>query len=598
MGNIKSLVRIINQLNYVLTTDQKKRAIFVFLSMLLCSALELIGVSVIYPFLQLMMDEDEIRNKWYINWMFKMIPDISFDNVLVIMCICIIGVYLIKNAVALLCIYAQNRYAYSVQRELSIRMLKLYMKRPYEFFVNTNSSRINQSIIGNTACTYDVLQNMFQFLAESLTVFLIGIYLVYTDYVVAIAAITLSVGCFFLIILAFKKRLKQSGKDMTEASIRSTKECTQAVFGIKEISVMDRRDSFVDKYSEAARKVERISRFYSFLSACPDRILEGICIGGFMGIATARIISGSSPEEFVPVLGTFAMGAFKLLPSMSKMSSRINSIVYEQSRLEMCVEDLKQAKEYEEEQKKKITESEKGVFERRIEFTESLIIKDVCWKYKNSSRIILENLNLSVHKGEAVALIGTSGTGKTTLADIILGLFKPQKGGVYMDGIDIATIPKTWAQIVGYVPQSVYLIDDSIKANIGFGLTNNEINDDMIWRALEEARLDEYVKSLPSGLDTVVGERGVKLSGGQRQRIAIARALYINPDILILDEATSALDTETETAVMESIESLVRQKTLIIIAHRLTTIRNCDRIYEVVDGKAIERDKDSVFIGQ
>ncbi len=596
MNNIKALFRITGQLNYILTTRQKKEAVTVFFTMVLCSVLELLGVSVIYPFLQLMMDTDNIRSKWYLKWLFDLFTDISFNDVLVFMCIGIIAVYLIKNAVTLLCVYKQNKYATSFQRELSTDMLRFFMKRPYEYFVNTNSANIRQSILGDTSSTYNVLLNLFQLAAECLTILMIGLYLLYTDWIVAIAAFVLAVACFLAIVLSFKKRLKKAGNDMTVASIGTTKSLTEAIEGIKEIIVADRRECFVRLYENSSREVERVTLLYNFLSACPDRILEGVCIGGFIGIACVRIVLGGNPAQFVPVLGAFAMGAFKILPSMSKVSSRINSIVYEQTRLARCYNDLKEIREYEDETQQFISPLDNPQDKAgRLRFTEKICIRNLKWKYRNSPVNVLEGLDLTIRKGEAVALIGASGAGKTTLADIILGLFRPQSGGVYMDGIDVATIPHTWASIVGYVPQSVYLIDDTIRGNVAFGLREDQTDDDRVWMALKEAQLYDYVTNLPQGLDTIVGERGVKFSGGQRQRIAIARALYDNPEILVLDEATSALDTETEAAVMESVEALLGRKTMIIIAHRLTTIRNCDKIYEIADGKAVERKKSDVI---
>ncbi len=220
-----------------------------------------------------------------------------------------------------------------------------------------------------------------------------------------------------------------------------------------------------------------------------------------------------------------------------------------------------------------------------------MAVQGVWWKYPEGERNVLEDASLVIHKGEAVAFIGESGAGKTTLADIILGLLHPQKGEVLLDGTDIYSIPKRWAKTIGFVPQNVFLIDDTVRHNVAFGIYEDEIEDDKIIRALKSAQIYDFIQGLPHGLDTVVGESGVKFSGGQRQRLAIARALYDNPDILVLDEATSALDNETESAVMQSIDALKGTKTLIIIAHRLSTIQNCNKVYEVKDGKAVLKER-------
>ena len=232
---------------------------------------------------------------------------------------------------------------------------------------------------------------------------------------------------------------------------------------------------------------------------------------------------------------------------------------------------------------------------RNIKFLKELEIRGVYYRYPNVEDFVIAGVDIRIEKGQSIALIGPSGAGKTTMSDIILSLLKPQKGAILMDGIDIEDLGEEWSRVIGYVPQAVYIVDDTIKNNIAFG--EEVIDEERVWRALKIAQLDNFVKGLPSGVETVVGERGVRFSGGQRQRLAIARALYRNPEILILDEATAALDNETEEEVMEAIEALQGYKTMIIVAHRLTTIRNCDKIYEIKDGKAVEKDKKEVLTG-
>lgn len=591
VGSFKS---IFGQLRYVLDKGQRQGALVVLLCMIMSSGMELLGVSAIYPFLQMILDADAIQTKWYVQCIRSVDSDISEKGVLIIMGIAIMLIYIVKNLLLLFSTYMQNRYAANMQKENTIKVLDAYLKRNYEFFLNTNSSVILRGIGADVSGVYQILLSCFTLVAEMLNVILLGIFLFTTDLFITVSAMVLAGVSFFAIIFGFKGKMKRAGLNMRQSNAQKNQYSYQAVMGIKEITVLDRRNQFIDQFKAAAELEAKTSLTNGFLTACPDRILEGVCIAGFMGIVCIEIAMGKDLNTFIPVLGTFAMGAFRILPSISKLSSRINQIVFFRPCLQSTYDNLKEISQYEEENAGAF-EERKTYIKERISFQNCLEIKNISWKYLNAQNNVLQGLSLTIHKGESVAFIGASGAGKTTLADVIMGLLPPQAGSVEMDGIDIFSIPHQWSRVIGYVPQSVFLIDDTVRSNVAFGLKKEDVSDDKIWAALGEAQLKEFVEGLPHGLDTIVGERGVKFSGGQRQRIAIARALYENPDILVLDEATAALDTETENAVMESIDALQGSKTLIIVAHRLTTIRNCDKIYEIKDGVAVERRKEEVL---
>lgn len=298
---------------------------------------------------------------------------------------------------------------------------------------------------------------------------------------------------------------------------------------------------------------------------------------------------GLEPDEFVPQMAIYAMGAFRILPSFSRMTAYINNFIYYRPMVEATYSNIFEAREY-----LKNTQMEILPVDKEYKnILGSISIRNISFKYVKREKDVLEDCSLEIRKGQVVGIIGKSGVGKSTLADILLRLYMPQKGGIYMDGVDINTIPDSWDKLISYVPQAVFLLDDTIKANIAFGEEAN--NEEKIWEMLDKASLREFVQALPDGLNTIVGERGVKFSGGQRQRIAIARALYSEPQILILDEATSALDNETELAVMNAIDGLAGKITLIIIAHRVTTLKRCDKICEVKKGKIVERRKEEVI---
>ncbi len=590
--NLLAVIRIIKQLSYILTRKQKAQSIKVFFTMILLSCLELLGVSAIYPLLLVMSSPQQIREKSYLAWLYRIKPAISYEEVVVVICSFAIIVFLIKNALAVFFIYQQYKFAASFQREAATDMLRKYMRRPYEYFINTNSSIIIRGISSDTTSVYMIILNSFQLAGELLTVIMISVFLVLLDVTVALCALALASICFLIILRGFKGRMKKTGRLAREAMAEQSQCSYQAITGFKEILVLDRKDYFTKQFEKAATKLNHCNLINGVVTACPDRILEGVCLSGFLAIACIRIVIGGDVASFLPVLGSFAMGAFKMLPSISKLTTRINAIVYQQFGLYSCYENYKEAARIEEEERlngvEQVEETKEFNYDSSVSFQDAVEIRDVAWKYRNSSTDVLSGLSLQIKKGEAVAFVGPSGAGKTTLADIIMGLLKPQSGQILMDGQDIFLIPHTWHKQIGYVPQTVFLIDDTIRANIAFGLPENLISDEKIWDSLEQAQFKSFVENLPDGLDTMVGERGVKFSGGQRQRIALARALYENPEILVLDEATSALDSETEAAVMESIERLQGHKTLIIIAHRLTTIKNCDKIYKIEEGVAEE----------
>lgn len=595
--NFKTLLLMIKQLATILNKEQKRNCYWVFLCIVSTSVFEMLGVGSLLPFLESMLNPDEVSQKWYGHILINVFGVKDSVTLLVLLGIGIVILYLVKNAVVLLSVYVQNRLSTRINRELATTMLNSYMKRPYEFFLEHSSADVIRGVDNDVNGVYVIIVNLFKVSAEILKCTTIAALMLLIDFSMAIGIVGLVGFCLITITLGFKGIMSNMGRKQREASRNCSMHVYQAITGIKEITVMHRRENFVKRYDAVADLKRKTNLVYNFIGTCPNRIIETVCIGGIMLVVCVRIAQGVNMKEFVPHLGTFAVAAFQILPSAGNISAYVSGLVFLRPTLEETYNNITAANKYEKGSMELSLDEENTRFAKdvRVEFKEKITIENITWKYNNSNREILEGLSLEIYKGQSIALIGSSGAGKTTLADIILGLLPPQKGTVKVDGKSIYTIPDEWSKLIGYVPQSVFLIDDTIRNNISFGLLPNEIDEGKVWEALEQAQLAEFVRSLPQGIDTIVGERGVRFSGGQRQRVAIARALYYNPEILVLDEATSALDGETEDAVMESIERLQGKKTLIIVAHRLTTIKNCDKIFEIVDGKAVERKKCEVF---
>lgn len=600
MKDIKTFFRMIGQVNYILNRKQKIQFVGLFFLGLGCALMQTLGVSAILPFVQAVMTPEVIMQNQYISPVLDFFQIKNSNMVIISVGIGIIFIYLIKNIYLIVAGNIQTRFRCHFHEDISTRLLYAYLNRPYSYFITTTSSAIIQAIQNDSNSVYDIMNTIYQLVAEGFTIILLGVLLAYSDLFMAVGVLIVSVVCFLLVTIGFKKKLSEYGVVSRNAKEEQYKYLYQPIMGNKDIKVMQRSEFFIKYFKIATQKVTKTTIIYNIITSLPEKIIETVCVAGIIGIVCARIQMGIDVTKFIPQLSVFAIAAFRILPSISKCAGYFQTMVFYRPSMEAAYADMVGFNQYEEEFRQYYLKEQERLKDKKIsmehlEFTHEVTIDNINWKYDNSKELVINGLSLAIQKGEAIAFIGSSGAGKTTLADIILGLLRPEQGRVQMDGVDIFAMPKNWSRIIGYVPQSVFLIDDTIRANVTFGLDPKEIQDEAVWDALEKAQIKDFVSNLPKGLKTMVGERGIRFSGGQRQRIAIARALYHNPDILVLDEATSALDGETENALMEAIDHLHGSKTLIIIAHRLSTIRNCDKIYEIRDGKAYLKSKEEVF---
>ena len=589
MNLLLKLKKELQKLLYILSKEQKLYGGIVFVCSLLGAFLEVLGVGIILPLVQAFMDPDKLmENKW-IQLVLKSfgLEYIESSQLVILITVGVIILFLIKNLYFIFLSWIRIKFSCKVSRELSTKMMSTYMKRGYEFFLNHNTADLSRDIGADVSGVDTVIYQMLRVLVDSLTIFMIVAYIMLTDWVIALAMVIMALLCLLLIYGYFRVQMREAGRHFNKYNGITSKYLLQALHGIKEILVMHKQEFFIKHYEEANREKQKGAIKQTVGAESPAYIIEGVCVAGLLAVVCIRLVTNEqSAVELVPALSAFAMGAFRILPSLGRISSALNTAIYYMPSLNHVYENLQRINDY---QEKDYKESETGAESDRIILKNGIDIENISWHYKNSDVYVIHNLNFTIKKGTSVAFVGQSGAGKTTLADIILGLLEPQEGKVLIDGNDIYHMGKQLGKIMGYVPQTVYLTDDTIRNNVAFGIEGSDIDDDKVWDALEQAQLKQFVKNLNQGLDTFVGDRGVRFSGGQRQRIAIARALYENPDIIIFDEATAALDNETELAVMESIHALQGYKTIIIIAHRLTTIKDCDEIYEISDGKARSR---------
>lgn len=591
MNSIRSLRDICRKYLYILTTTQKKWGVVLFILTVLGAVCEMLGVSVILPLVQVMIAPEQLLQYSVIIYIMECFNIQNPKTLIWLMGFAVILVYVVKNIYLFFLSYVRVKFACKVQRELSVEMLENYMRRGYLFFSETTTGELLRGMIGSISNVYEGLYQVFRLWAEVLTVFCIVIYVMVSDWMMALCVVVLALLCLLLVATGFKRWTQRSGEIVFEYDGKINKTLLQAFQGIKEVLVMRRQQYFVETYQDEYIHKQKGTIGKTVAMESPAYIIEGMCVTGLIVMVCIKAITTEDTTVLVPQLAAFAVAAFRILPSLGRISSCYNTFISYIPGINETYQNFQAARACDNNQKLSLDDKndrniKQAVGEKRD--WKQLNINNVTWTYPGTDKIILEDISLRIKKGSSIAFVGPSGAGKTTFADMILGLYKPQNGNITLDSEDISKLDREWGNIISFVPQSVYLLNASIRNNVAFGIPEREIEDTKVDRALEQAQLKDFVLTLPEGIRTEIGESGMRLSGGQRQRIAIARALYNDPDILVLDEATSALDTETETAVMEAIDSLHGHKTLIIIAHRLTTIRNCDEIYRIEGGKATQ----------
>lgn len=576
------------KLSYIFSKRDKYKIALLLCIMVAGSFLELLGVAVFQPFVNIIMMPDSIQENPYLARIYQMFGCSTTESFLTVVALGIIVIYVVKNVYLWVEQNLIMKFTYGMQQKLSTRLLTTYLSEPYTFHLNKNIAELQRSMQEDTGLFTQVLMHTLQLIAEVVVCIVLGVYLFTVSNSITVVIVGLLILCVVLFTKITKRFTEQLGKEAQVYKGKLYQWVNQSLGGVKEVKVLNREEFFVSSYKKYYGLYIKGVRINRLLSITPKYMVEAVCMTGLLIAIILKLNFGHGElDTFIPQLATFAVAAFRLLPSVGKINEHVNNILYAVPSVDLIYGDLKGIEDYQE---------SKGEEEgKEWSFEHGITAKHITYAYPNTDTNVLEDANCVIPKGKTVAFIGSSGAGKTTMADIILGLLAPQRGKILVDDIDVFKNLTMWHHQIGYIPQVIYLSDDTIRNNIAFGIHEDQIDEEAVRTALKKAQLAEFVDTLPDGLDTIVGDRGVRLSGGQRQRIGIARALYHDPEILVLDEATSALDNETETAVMEAIESLQGSKTMIIIAHRLTTIQNADIIYEVGDGKVTERSKEYVF---
>ena len=570
-------MKLIKRVIAILTERQRKLLAIMLLMMLVGAGLETAGTSLLIPFITIAMEPDSVFQNEYLKYFYDLLHLTSVNGFLVTLSIVLSAVFVLKNIYLYFMYYAQYRFIYNGQFNTSRSLFKDYVRRPYEFYLDASTPVVMRHIMSDVNGSYNLLLTFLQLFTE-LFIFaaLLVLALVYSP------AMTLVMCAVLGIILLANKMilgpiLRRFGHEVQTNSALTTKWIMQAVNGMKETKVLNKERYFVEQYEKSADKLNTIQKRQNSMQNIPRLMIETVCMCGILLVMAVFLSIGNNLNEMITQLGVLAVVAIKLMPSANKLSTYINNIAYYEPSM-TAVEDIIIRSH------KKDVDTDILFLKKEIEpmnFAQEVKLENITYRYPNTEINILENASVSIPIGKSIGFIGPSGAGKSTTVDILLGLLEPQQGRVMVDGVDIRTNLPGWYARIGYVPQMIFMLDDTIRNNVAYGVDEKDIDEEQVWYALREAQMDEFVRGLPDGLDTSIGERGVRISGGQRQRLGIARALYTEPEIMIFDEATSALDNDTESAIMEAIERLHGKKTLVIIAHRLTTIEKCDAVYRV-----------------
>lgn len=578
------MFKIIKKALSVLEKKERKKLIIIVFLMVIGAGMEMLSVSLIMPVISAVTEPEKINSSQLMQLLWKISNSSTTEEFIKWILLILAAAFILKNAFLYFEYYIQTLFSTRCKLRIQKKLVDKYLHRPYEFYVNVSSAEVLRVIFSDVGGTFQVINNILLLMTEMIVaVGLVSTIIIISPLMALLLVICLGTLSVFLVNI-LKPYMRRVGETWQKNYALANKWILQAINGVKEIKVTGKEDFFQDKYDEYATQAVIAEKKNTLVSNAPRMLLETVSVSGILLVLYILLCMGNSLESLIPQLSALVVAAVRLLPSVNRINTSFNTISYQSAAVDKTIDNLNEVEKWSSSYWKN------NCTEKDIELVKECKLENITFKYENSEKEILCNANMSIPMGKSIGVIGTSGAGKTTAIDILLGILVPEKGEVLADGVNIANNMGAWHKKIGYIPQMISLLDDTVRANIAFGQEEQNIDDSAIWRALEEAQIKDMVDEMPQKLDTVIGERGLRLSGGQRQRLGIARALYLNPPILVFDEATSALDNDTEKAIMDAINKLHGKKTMVIIAHRLQTIEKCDIVYKVDNGK-IERER-------
>ncbi len=578
-------MNLLKKINYIFDKKQKGQLVLLAVLILIGGVVETLGVSMMIPVISVILKPESLHRQIDKYPVLKsVIEGMGLDSDLKLasaLLIILIILFIFKNLYLLFLVYKQNTFISHARNDMISRVMREFLNRPYEDYLGADIPTVFRITDSDIPKTFTLMLSILSLTTEMVVSICLGIVLLFVNWQMTALILVVLAVLTLIITKILKPRLNVIGRRNQETQSRIAKWRLQAIYGLKDVKVLNRQDFFIRNYYEQGKIGADIDRNYVVMNNIPRLLIETVFIAVVLLYVLFYLLSGGDATSLLPQITAFGMAAIRIMPSANRINTYLTQIAYNQYSLDFVYNNLTESMKTD----KAMRAERAAIAGPALHLEKEIQMKDIVFAYPDSEVNIFSGANMTIKKGQSVGLMGPSGAGKSTIVDILLGLLHVKSGDILCDGSNIFSNYESWLAQIGYIPQSIYLVDESIRENIAFGIDAEEIDDDRIWEVMEEAQLSDFVKSLPEGLDTKIGDRGVRLSGGQRQRIGIARALYHNPEILVFDEATSALDNETEAAVMEAINSFHGRKTMIIIAHRLNTIENCDVIYEVKDEK-------------
>ena len=581
-------VSLLHKVGYLFDKKQKRQLVGLGVLIFIGGFLETLGVSMLLPVVQVIMDPDAIMDNPLVAKVVDILNIRTDKELIIVMLGSLIALYVIKNAYLLFQIYVQNTFVTRNRNRMISRVMREFLNRPYEEYLGADIPTVFRLTDSDIPNAFQLVLVMIQMVTEIVVAVSLSVMLVIVSPVMSLFIVVIFLGMTLVITKILKPRLNKIGHKNQEIQSRIAKWRIQSIYGLKDVKVLHREEFFVRNYYESGAVGANVARNYAVFNNMPRLLIETVFMAAMLLFIMLYMLNGGDIAVLAPQLTAFAVAAIRVMPGTNRINTYLSEIAYSQPCLDYLYENLNES------MKMDVNGSVTGLTGARqpdlpkLELQDKIVLDHITYAYPNTVKNIFTDAHMEVKKGQSVGIMGPSGAGKSTIVDILLGLLHVQEGTITCDGMSIFDNYPSWLAKIGYIPQSIYLIDESIRDNIAFGIDADRIDDKRIWEVLEEAQLKEFVEELPEGLETTIGDRGVRISGGQRQRLGIARALYHNPEILVFDEATSALDTDTEKAVMDAINSFHGRKTMVIIAHRLNTIAKCDVIYKVEDEKITE----------